>query len=160
MTRMRRAMGLNEVRHVEMKEIVMNDVNAATAKAKLDELTSLCNTYMQKNKAKQGYISFWLNGYDRDALEVLADTVDETVEYLSNSQDKLVINKLSDYPVIKNIWIYNPTSDRRIAIAALVLFPVGLPLWWFGRKYRTELIDELRKTVKINCQIEEMIIKE
>ena len=159
MVRIRRAMGLNEVRHVEMKEIVMDEVDAVMAKAKLDELTAICSSYMQKNKAKQNYISFWLNGYDREALQVIADKVDETVEYLSNSQDKLVINKLSDYPIVKNIWIYNPVSDRRFAVAALVLFPIGLPLWLFGRKYRTELIDELCKTVKINGQIEEMIIK-
>lgn len=158
-SRLRRALGINEVRHVEMKEIVMDDIVTDDAISRLHSLTDACKDYIAKNKPRQGWFAFWLNGYDRAALESLADLVDDTVEYFANSKDKLVINKLSDYPILKNIWIYNPTSDRRFAIAALVLFPISLPIWLIGGKYRTELIDELNKIVKLNSQIEEMLTK-
>ncbi|MGN1172862.1 MAG: LptF/LptG family permease, partial [Muribaculaceae bacterium] len=144
-SRLRRAFGINEVRHVEMKEIVMEDIVTDDAISRLHSLTDACKDYIAKNKPRQGWFAFWLNGYDRAALDSLADLVDDTVEYFANSKDKLVINKLSDYPILKNIWIYNPTSDRRFSIAALVLFPISLPVWLIGGKYRTELIDELNK---------------
>ena len=90
---------------------------------------------------------------------MLADAVDDNVEYFSNSQDKLIINKIADYPVLKNIWIYNPSTDRRLAIAMMALLPISLPVWWFGRKYRKELIEEISKVIKINGQVEELIYK-
>ncbi len=158
-SKFRRFLGLNEVRHVEMKEIVMDDIVTETALQHLHNLTGLCQGYISHNKAKQNFASFWLKGFDRSALDKLAEAVEDNVEYFSNSQDKLVINKLSDYPILKNIWIYNPTSDRRLATAAMIILPISLPLWWFGRKYRKELIDELHKIIKLNGQIEDILTK-
>lgn len=158
-SRFRRLMGLNEVRHVEMKEIVMDDIVPEVAIAHLHELTVKCNEFISHHTAKQNFVAFWLKGYDRAALESLAEAVDDNVEYFSNSQDKLIINKIADYPVLKNIWIYNPSTDRRLAIVMMAILPISLPAWWFGRKYRKELIEEISKVIKINGQVEELIYK-
>ncbi len=149
----RRIFGISEARHLEMKELTMDDVEPQTAIAKLNALTEVCRAYMSANKTKQSYHDFFLNGYDRKSLARLNDLLDSTIDYLSNSREKLVINKLCDYPILRNLWIYNPTPVRWLSWAAIVIFPAGLTLWIAGRKMRGELHDELNKIIKIDSEL-------
>lgn len=156
----RRLFGITEVRHVEMKEVTMDDVVPEKAMDYLGAMTDQCIRYSGNNKNKQGYISFFLEGYDRTELASLANNLDELVEYLSNSHNKLLVNKLGDYPILRNLWFYNPTPERTEAWIAIILFPVGLILWLFGRKFRNELHSELDKIMKLDAEIEKLIEKE
>ncbi len=156
----RRIFGITEVRHVEMKELTMDDVVPDYAKTELIRVTELCRQYEIANKKKQNYFSFFLNGYDRTTLAQLAQNLDNLVEYLSNSMDKLLINKLSDYPVLKNLWLYNPTPNRTLAWITIAVFPVGLPLWLIGRRLRKDLHDEITKIIRIDSDIISLLDKE
>lgn len=156
----RRLFGITEVRHVEMKELTMDDVSHTRAKEVLESLTASCRVYAADNPKQQGYMKFFTDGYDRKGLARLSEELDRAIDYLSNSRDKLVINKLGDYPILKNLWIYNPTNRRWMALTAAIVFPVGLPLWLIGRKLRGELHDELSKIITLDSQMAELIDKQ
>ena len=156
----RRIFGITEVRHVEMKDITMDEVTIERSTTLLSQLDEKCNEYLAENKGNQNYIQFFTHGYDRNKLARLAEQLDKTIEYFSNSRDKLVINKLSDYPILKNLWFYNISPNRKIAIAAAVIFPIGLPIWLIGRKLRNDLHEELTKIIKLDQQVEQLINKE
>lgn len=156
----RRLFGISEVRHVEMKELTMDEVKTARAHDVLESLSNSCRDYISKNPRSQNYLSFFTDGYDRSALGRLSEQLDATVDYLSNSRDKLVINKLGDYPILKNLWIYNPFNRRWMAFAAAIIVPVGLPLWMLGRRLRGDLHEELEKIIGLDKQMESLINKE
>lgn len=146
----RRLLGITEVRHVEIKELVMEDVNPSEAISKINSLTRQCREYAVENPRRQNFINFYCRGYDRERLNRLSNYLDETIDYLTNSRNKLLLNKLGDYPILRNLWIYNPTPKKWIAWTAIAIFPLSIPLWLFGRKMRGELHSELDKIITID----------
>ena len=149
----RRFFGVSEARKVEMKEVVIDEVRPAVAIERLTSLRMRVNGYLNDNPARQSYISYWLKGYDRDALHSLRDEMEEIIERLSNSRDKMVIMKLMDYPVIRSLWFIHPTSTRWIGITMAVLFPIGIPVWLAGRSTQSRLRHELETVASVSSQL-------
>ncbi len=149
----RRFFGVSEARKVEMKEVVIDEVRPAVAIERLTALRMRVNGYLNDNPARQSYISYWLKGYDRDALHSLRDEMEEIIERLSNSRDKMVIMKLMDYPVIRSLWFIHPTSTRWIGITMAVLFPIGIPVWLAGRSTQSRLRHELETVASVSSQL-------
>lgn len=129
----RRFFGVNEVRHLELKEVVMEEVDSTLAVARLDELCHSIQGFLDTNPPRQSYTDYWLRGFDRSALNALREDMEQLVEHLSNSRSKIVINTLTELPVLRSLWIIRPCRDRRISLALIALFPIGVPLWLYGR---------------------------
>ena len=100
----RRFFGVSEVRSVEMKEIVMEEVRPALAIERLGELRSMVTAYLENNPARQSYVAYWRKGYDRHGLHALRDYEENLVDRLANSRDKMVIIKLMDLPILRSLW--------------------------------------------------------
>lgn len=149
----RRFFGVSEARKVEMKEVVIDEVRPDVAIERLTALRVRVNGYLNDNPARQSYISYWLKGYDRDALHSLRDEMEDIIERLSNSRDKMVIMKLMDYPVIRSLWFIHPTSTRWIGITMAVLFPIGIPVWLAGRSTQSRLRHELETVASVSSQL-------
>lgn len=149
----RRFFGVSEARKVEMKEVVIDEVRPDVAIERLTALRMRVNGYLNDNPARQSYISYWLKGYDRDALHSLRDEMEDIIERLSNSRDKMVIMKLMDYPVIRSLWFIHPTSTRWIGITMAVLFPIGIPVWLAGRSTQSRLRHELETVASVSSQL-------
>lgn len=157
----RRLFGATQTRHIEMKEVVIDDVVVAEALSRLSGLKAEAGAYLADNPQRIGYLAYWRRGYSRSALRRLGARLEETIDYLSNSKDKLVINKLMDYPVLRSLWLYHPTNYSAAAWAAIILFPVGLPVYLTGRVRLRNLRAEVNVIISVSDQLEEMIeIKE
>jgi len=146
----RRFFGISEVRRVEMKELAMETVDAVSAVPKIEALTDACRRFLLGNPPAQNYFRYYLHGINREELQALADLEEEMVDYLSNSKDKLLINKLGDYPVLRNVYLYCPASKRWMAVTAIIFFPVAVPVWLIGRKMRRDLRHEIEKIIQLN----------
>lgn len=153
----RKFFGVSEVRHVEMKELVMEEVNPTDAVGRLEALKQEVATYLHDNKARQSYPDYWLRGYDRDSLHRLRDTIEADVDYLSNSREKMVILKLMDMPILRSLWFQQPSTKKWLSWTMMLLFPVGLPVWFYGRKTQARLRDELGTVTKVSDQLIELI---
>ncbi len=159
MNAIRRLLGTNQVRNVEMKELVMNDMDGVVAVAKLQALTETAQAYLDSRPKRMSYTSYWLQGYSRTALRALIEQLEETVEYISNTREKLVVNKLSDYPILRSLWLYHPTGLKWVAWGAIVLFPIGFPVYLVGVKQQKNLRDELKRVIKVDGELEAIIGK-
>ncbi|MCM1076374.1 MAG: LptF/LptG family permease [Bacteroides sp.] len=155
----RKFFGVSEVRHVEMKELVMMEVEPAVAVRRLEDLKTEIADYLHSNLPKQSYTDYWLKGYDRDALHRLRETMDDDVEYLSNSRDKLAVLKLMDLPILRSLWFQQPSTRKWLSWAMIVIFPIGLPVWLYGQKTQMRLRDELATSSKVADQLIELINK-
>lgn len=153
----RKFFGVSEVRHIEMKELVMDEVDRDVAVERIDILKSEVAAYLRDKSARQSYFDYWMRGYDRDELHRLRDSIESVVEYLSNSREKMVVLKLMDLPILRSLWFHQPSTDRRLSWGMMVLFPLGLTVWFFGLKAQSRLRDELATVTKVAGQLSEIL---
>lgn len=149
----RKFFGVSEVRNVEMKEVVMEDVRPALAVERLERLRSEVAAFLAANPASQSYAAYWLMGYDRPALHALRDDMEQLIDRLSNSRDKMVINTLMDIPVIRSLWFISPVHAPWLSWTMMILFPVGVPVWLYGRYTQRRLCSELETVSTVAARL-------
>lgn len=154
---LRRLLGRRLTRSVAMKELVMDEVSPDDAAAMLDELSGMCRGYLADSPASQSYADYWLHGYSRSRLKQIAAAEERMVEYLTNSRDKVVIALLKEMPVLRSLWLYHPTGRHWVAMAAIMLAPVGVPLWLAGRIEQKHLRNDLQEIVHVSGRIKARI---
>ena len=145
--------GRSMVRHVEMKEVIMEDVKTDVALAKLANLRDMCVAFLKKNGKVQTYLQYWLYGYDRGELAALSRTLEDTVDYLGNSDRQLVINKLMDYPVLRSLFFYYPVNNRALAYVIAALFPIGLIGYYIGIRQQNHLKKDIKTVVGVSDEL-------
>lgn len=153
----RKFFGVSEVRNVEMKEVVMEDVRPAIAVERLRHLQDEVAAYLADNPASQSYAAYWLRGYDRPALHALREDMEQLIDRLSNSRDKMVINTLMDIPVIRSLWFISPCHKVWLSRVMIVLFPIGVPVWLYGRYTQRRLCAELETVSTVAGRIINLI---
>lgn len=119
-------------RDIAFKEVAMRAVMPSEAQALVADLDNRCTRYLASRRNKSGYVDFWLNGHDREAV-ALTVAINEVVDYLANARSHEVIAKLNEIPVI-----FAPLRTRihlhhALAWMLIAVFPVGLPLYAVGR---------------------------
>ncbi|EJW96928.1 permease, YjgP/YjgQ family, partial [gut metagenome] len=86
--------GKREGRKVERKEVIIYTPDYDATLQQLDELANDCGIYLANHKGWLNYIEYWRKGgVDREA-EKIANSLEEIVEELSNSDQNLLLNKL------------------------------------------------------------------
>lgn len=155
-----RLLGRNEVRHIAGKEVIFEETEREQATELIAALDTACRDFLAANRRPQSYAGYWTHGFDRDTLRGISAQLEQTVSYLSNSRDKLIVAKLSDYPILRSLWLYHPTSYPWIARAAIVLFPIGIPLWLLGLRSQRRLKDEIRTITTVNAAVNRLLMNQ
>lgn len=154
----RRLIGSNQARHLEVKEFTMDDVITDDALAHIENLNALAEKILTKYPKLIRYDRYWLGGYSRTDLHELRSALESTVAYMANSKDKMVINKLMDYPIIRSLWLYHPTNYKPAAWMAIILFPIGLPIYFIGLRQLRILRDEIKKVITVSKDLTPLIV--
>lgn len=81
------------------------------------------------------------------------------MEYISNSREKMVVLKLMDMPILRSLWFHEPSRRKWLSWSMMVLFPIGLPIWLYGRKTQHQLRDELASVIKVSDELITLIYK-
>lgn len=134
--------GLKEKRHVPLKEVVINEVCALRAEAKLARIYGESRMWLRRNGKALSYIEYWRHGYSLPEINRIGKLVDDAVNYLSDSRDLKVNSKLENFPVLKPLWIYHITSRRWLRITLAALFPVGMAFYLLSIPYCKRLRSE------------------
>ena len=150
---LRRFTGLHQTRKLEAKEVIINEVVTDEALSKIEALKTSCQQFLDKYPGRQRYIDYWQQGYDKTAVKSLAEQVDNVVDYLSNTRHQMVLNKTMDYPIIRQLLTYRPTSNKTIGTALAALFPIGVPVWLVGLRHQKNLKRDIRATIKTCDQL-------
>lgn len=153
----RRFFGVSEVRSVEMKEVVMDEVVPTVAVDRLDRLCRDVEEFLRDNPAKPSYLYYWMKGYDRSAILKMREEMEADVDYLSNSRDKMIVLKLMDFPVIRVLWFQQPSRNIWLSRIMIALFPIGVPVWLYGCKSLADLRHELDNVIKVARDLRTMI---
>ncbi|MCM1138327.1 MAG: LptF/LptG family permease [Duncaniella sp.] len=156
----RKFFGVAESRHVEMKEVYMQEVDPLVATQRLDALKIRVEEFLNNNPVKQSYPDYWLKGYNRNELHGLRDELESDVEYISYSRKKMVVLKLMDFPIIRSLWFHEPSANKWLSWTMMVLFPLGIPVWLYGRRTQRQLRDELSTVNKVSDELINLINRE
>lgn len=153
----RRLIGSNMARHLQVKELIINEVQPEEAQRMLQSLTATATAFLESNPKRPGYLAYWKRGYSRSGLRALSRELEETVAYMAYSRDKLVINKLMDYPILRSLWFYHPTNYSWVAWTAVVIFPVGLLGYIFGLRQLSILRHEVETIISVSAQLSTLL---
>ena len=156
----RRLFGYNEIRNVQLKEVIMDEVVVTDALVMLQSLADACSRFTARYARTMSYVKYWMQGIDRDEISGFVDRLEGTVEYMSNSRDKIVINKLMDYPVIRRMWFHQPSYGKWMSYAAMIVFPVGLPVYLIGLHCHKKLFKEVAAVANVTREIQTQLKKQ
>lgn len=155
----RRITGMHQVRHMEMKELVMDDVVTDVAVEKIVALREKCDEFLEKYGKKQSYIKYWTVGYPQEIRNELSERVEAVALYLENSKEQLVINKTADLPILRDLLMYQPVKYRKLGIAVAILFPIGLLGYVIGVSCQNTYKQEISQARKVCGELIELLNK-
>ncbi len=149
----RKIFGKGESRNLTVKEVVMDEVEINVAKDKITALSQSCRDFIDRYPGRQSYVAYWTRGYDRKEIHSISATLEQTVDYMSNSRNRVIILKLMELPVMRSLWFYHPTSYPVIGWAFVVAFPLGIPLYIWGTRCQRKLKEELEHIITTDSEL-------
>ena len=153
----RKVLGIKGERSVASKEVIINDIVESDAIAMLASIREQAVDLGNRYGRLMSYKNYWLHGISRERVTALSDSLESTVTYLTDSRDPQVINKLGDYPVIANLWVYRPSTRRWLGWTMMVVFPIGLPVYLAGIQAQRDLRDDCRRICETTDKLMELI---
>lgn len=153
----RRLIGTHESRNIAVKEVIIDEVDPQAAVERLSTLKAAAREFVDADSRGFGYKSYWLHGMNPQLLDTLSSKLEETVDYLANSRDQMVVKKLLDYPVLRRLWIYHPTKAEWLGYTFIFAAPIGYPLYLWARRYHRQLIFEVNTIISVSDQITELL---
>lgn len=109
-----RLIGRVPKRNLELKEVVMTEIDPAVAVDRLTEFEIACHNEQAKINSR----NMLLSRFSNSGLKRLKDHLNDIVDYLSNSRDRVVVNLLNNYPFTitqRNIGSVIDTTVQLIA---------------------------------------------
>ena len=154
----RKKLGYQEARKLELKEVIIDDVQPEVIKPRLQALVELIQDFLAKHKKPQRFDAYCLHGFDREPLDKIFKEVDSIAEYLSNSNSRLVINKTMDLPIMTFLYAYQISAGKKwLGKALLALAPVTFFVYLIGRYTQKNLINDLKNTVRVANELQTLI---
>jgi len=153
----KRVTGQIEKRSLELKELAMVTVDSSRACAMLAQLIEKCRIFRDANRADISYKEYWTKGFNRHDLLTLRSDVEQIVDYISNSRSPKVVAMLNELPVLRSLWLYHPVSFAWLGWVAMIVFPVGLPVYVAGRRSLRRLDKEIAVIERVAGQLQTMI---
>ena len=157
----RKLIGRQELRKVVLKEVIIEDMFPRVAIEKAEQLSVACNRYLDKvGRKRQSYWRYCLYGYAKEDITALGAQIDDLVNYTSNSHSQLVISKLMDYPVLRNLWVYRPAPSPKWGYVLAIFFPLGLLLYGVGAHQQRLLRNEVEGVIRTNGELQALLEKD
>ena len=154
-----RMLGLRAKRHITRKEVIINDPDYASAARRLGGISSAAENYMEKHRLTRApniIKVFFVYEPDREA-ERISHELEDVIEELSNTRDKVVLNELNSYPYMTTKAHTRPFEHRWMNVAAAVIVPVGAFLYMRMWRFRLRLHRDLHVIRQTNANIIERI---
>jgi lipopolysaccharide export system permease protein len=155
----KKLIGKRITRKIEKKDIIIFNTDYMVLANSIKELNDLCNHYLSKKKLWISYFSFWKTVGKESELEQISTLLEQIVEEGSNSDQSLVLNKLMDYPVINAASTIKFISNKNIAFAVGLFFPIGIPIYLFAIYQRKLILHDIETTCKVNDELLDIVNK-
>ena len=152
-----RMLGLRMKRTAYGKEVIIEDPDYAADAAALRQLTEDIKQYHQEHNLLRwpNPVKVFFREGDDHAIQHISDRLEATIEDLSNSRDKVIINELSNYPILATHAHTRPFVRKWMNMVTGILLPVGLFFYIRMLRFRFRLYRDLKSITQINEKIVE-----
>lgn len=152
---LRKLLGTSTARKIAYKDVTMVNADYEQATRDIQELENAAKAYL--STAPMSYSAFFLNNQRHQQRQEIFELTEKVVENLSNSRDYLLINRLANYPYLKDLARTLRLKNQWGNISLMILLPLGLPFYgiylYRNKAYRREL----KNIVSTNTQMLELI---
>lgn len=157
----KRLFAIPEKRNVTLKEVVIDDPDYNKDYGTLKELYNEAHSYRKENRLKRvpSIRKIFFNEKDH-TLDDLNEKMEALVEELGNSKNKKVIIYLNEFPIMSPHATLSPFKRRWLNILSIIIFPVGIILYFRSIKFRRRLSKDLVKIEKTSRKLIEIFEKE
>lgn len=155
----RRLLGVKDTRHIEMKEVIIEEVDAYVSLNNVFALQEKCDQLMS-HLGRMSYHRFWNEGVNQELINGLVDEMEALISHLSNSRSILMISKISQYPIVGLSRLFMLPNNKRVAKWMMIIFPLGALGYWLAKQNINDLISKLKMIMKINHDVIELLNKE
>lgn len=141
-----RMLGLRMKRNLTRKEVIIEDPNYAKDRQQLLQINQELDDYMHRHKLLRWpnpIKVFFRPGDDHD-IEVINQQLEETVEDLSYTSDKIVLNELNNIPIIATHAHTRPFVRKWLNVVTGLFLPTGLFFYFRMLRFRFRLYRDLR----------------
>ncbi len=152
-------LGMRTKRTIAMKNVIIDTPDYAADAHRLERITAEATTYERTHRlmSPPNFINVFFRYQPDHDVEHMVEDLEQTIEDLSNSRDKVIINNLNEYPIVMVKAHTRPFENRWLNVIAAVVVPVGLFFYFRMWRFRLRLMRDLRQMVKINNTVVQRI---
>lgn len=150
-----RILGLRIKRSISSKEVIINAPKYAVDATMLKEMNADIVAYVQKSNLKSppNFIRTFFKYQPDHEIEQLSNNLETIIDDLSNTRNKLILSELNKYPVLITKAHTRPFEYKWLNIAAAIILPVGLFLYFRMWGFRLRLYRDLNIIKQTNDNI-------
>lgn len=152
-------LGLRSKRHLYRKEVIINDPDYATDARALSRISVDVSDYSRTHKllhAPNVIKVFFRSGDDRRIRDI-NEELENVIDDLSNTKDKVVLNLLNQYPILATHAHTRPFKRKSMNILIGLLVPVGVFFYFRMWRFRLRLLRDLRTIRQTNEKLVDRI---
>ncbi len=141
-----RMFGLRTKRHIYRKEVIIEDPKYVDDANMLEDINQRIALYIEHHKLLRwpNPIDVFFHAGDDQEIEDINDRLEETIDDLSYSKDRLILSELNHYPILAPRAHTRPFRKKWMNIVTGLLLPVGLFFYIRMIQFRFRLRMDLR----------------
>lgn len=150
-----RLFGMRIKRNIVRKEVIINDPNYHDDSNSLAAISEEITTYAHEHHLMRlpGLIKVFFKYQPDNAIKNIGERLDEVIEDLSNTRDKVILTELNNYPIMSLTTHTRPFERKWLNISAAIFFPLGIILYIRMCQFRFRLYRDLRVIKRTNENI-------
>ena len=144
--------GMRLKRHVDGKEVIINDPDYQRDILRLNALTDSLRAYSHSHHLKRlpNPIKVFFVYQPDHEVESIAAEMESILEDLGNTRDKYILSYINRYPVISEKAHTRPFDHRWMNIAAAIILPLGVVLYLRMWRFRMRLYKDTKQIRYLN----------
>ena len=147
-----RLFGLRLKRSIFGKEVIIDDPDYQGDKERLRRISDELVAYSKEHRLMKApnFIRVFFKYKPDHEIERINEELENIIEDLSNTKDKVVLHAINQYPVISTKAHTRPFERRWLNIIAAIIVPVGLTLYVRMWGFRVRLYRDLKVVRQTN----------
>ena len=141
-----RVFGLREKRHIFRKEVIIEDPKYLQDAEQLAAINGDIVRYSEHHKLLHwpNPINVFFHAGDDQEIEGISERLEDTIEDLGYTRDKLILTELNHYPMMATHAHTRPFRKKWLNVVTGLLLPVGAFFYFRMLRFRFRLYKDLR----------------
>jgi lipopolysaccharide export system permease protein len=154
-----RMLGLRQKRPSIGKEVIIDTPDYAQDAAILRQISADITQYTKEHRLRDwpNPIKVFFRPGDDQAISRISDKLEEVIEDLSNTRDKIILNEVNTYPILATHAHTRPFRQKWLNVITGLVVPAGIFFYLRMLRFRLRLYRDLKVIGKANQAITEHI---